>query len=113
MMSILTTSLLKFPITIDRIEEDQIVIEWKNGTLDTVPTYLFPQEVYEGQSWYLHLQRKSFRFPYHSSIGLIVNEYPAYLYQYNAIISLPHPIVLPLGEIYKIKFSPMRGTYAQ
>ena len=113
MISTLAPSLLTFPITIDRIEGEQIVIEWKNGTLDTLPTYLFPQEVYEGQSWYLHLQKKVFHIPYPSSVGLIVNEYPAYLYQYNAIISLPHPIVLPLGEIYKIKFSPMRGTYAQ
>jgi hypothetical protein len=113
MISILIPSFLTFPITIDRVEGDHTVIEWKNGTLDTVPTYLFPKDVYEGQSWYLHLQKKGFRIPYHSSTGLIVNEYPAYLYQYSAIISLPHPIVLPLGEIYKIKFSPMRGTYVQ
>ena len=113
MISILTPSLLTFPITIDRVEGSLTVIEWKNGTLDTLPTYLFPQEVYEGQSWYLHIQKTKLHIPYHSSIGLIVNDYPAYLYQYNAIIPLPHPIVLPLGEIYKIKFSPIRGTYAQ
>ena len=113
MISAFTSSLLTFPITIDRVEGEQTVIEWKNGTLDTLPTYLFPQETHEGQSWYLHLQRKVFHRPYHSSIGLIVNEYPAYLYQYNTIIHLPHPIVLPLGEIYKVKFKPMRGTYAQ
>ena len=113
MISILTPSLLTFPITIDRVEGEQTVIEWKNGNCDTVPTYLFPQEIHEGQSWYLHLQRKNFYLPHHSSIGLVVNEYPAYLYRYNAVISLPHPTVLPLGEIYKIKFSPMRGTYVQ
>ena len=113
MISILTPSLLTFPITIDRVEGERTVIEWNNGTLDTVPTFLFPQEVYEGQSWYLHLQKKNFRIPYHSSVGLIVNEYPAYLYKHNAIISLPHPIVLSLGDIYKIKFLPMKGTYAQ
>ena len=38
-----------FPITIDRVEDNLTIIEWHDGTFDTIPTYLFPYTVYEGQ----------------------------------------------------------------
>jgi hypothetical protein len=113
MMSMLVFYTLTFPITIDRVEDNLTVIEWQDGTFDTIPTYLFPHTVYEGQSWYLHLQKKRNQITSSSELGLIVNEYPAYIHQYNAIISLPHPTALPLGEVYTLHFSPLRGTYVQ
>ncbi len=101
-----------FPITIDRIEGDYAVVEWKDGSMGTIPSYLFPLDIHEGQSWYVHLQRKKHSI-YPLDTGLIVNSYPTFLYQYNDIIQLPHPTVLPLGTHYKIYFSQIRGTYVQ
>ena len=105
-----------FPITIDRVEDDQAVVEWKDGSLTSLPTYLFPIEVYEGQSWFLHIQKTN-KISHHkvrnSELAQTVSNYPAYLYQHNAIISLPHPTVLPLGSSYHIYFTPIRGTYAK
>ena len=114
-----------FPITVDRIEENQAIVEWKDGSISSLPTYFFPIEVYEGQSWFLHIkkinQNKAVSMRQttsHEAIrdlewAQVVSNYPAYLYQHNAIISLPHPTVLSLGSAYHIYFSPIRGTYAQ
>lgn len=110
-----------FPITIDRVEDKQVVVEWKDGSLTSIPTYLFPMEVYEGQSWFLHIKKRK---EHHTTsppltmiqdveLAHVVSNYPAYLYQHNAIISLPHPTVLSLGSVYQIYFSQMRGTYVQ
>ena len=117
-----------FPITIDRIEENQAVVEWKDGSVTSIPTYLFPIEVHEGQSWFLHIKKikkikndkgivrsanASYQPIQNLELAHVVSNYPAYLYQHNAIISLPHPTVLSLGSVYHIYFSPIRGTYAQ
>ena len=69
MISALTSSLLTFPITIDRVEGEQTchrMEKWNFGYPTNLP---FSTRIHEGQSYYF-TSSKLFHRPYHSSIGL-------------------------------------------
>ena len=45
--------LFQEPITVDRIEHDQVIIEWENLTHSSLPISLFPSPPKEGEQFFI------------------------------------------------------------
>ena len=86
---------LRFLLIIDRIEDDFVVIEWKNKALSTIPLDLIPCPVQEGDFLYLQI--------YPSKNGAYISHSSPPILQFkHGILAIPMPIELQKNTTYGI-----------
>ena len=94
-------------LTVDRIEGNYAIVEWKNGSLGSIERHLLPESLHEGQALILYLK------PASKGAATATSTYPAFLNQSASSIALPHPQVLELGHHYHLTIQPLRRTYVE
>lgn len=94
-------------LTVDRIEGNFAIVEWKDGSLGSIERHLLPESLHEGQALILYLKPSS------RGAATATSSYPAYLHQSASSIALPHPQVLELGHHYHLTIQPLRRTYVE
>tara|TARA_Y100000589_G_C27048657_1_gene586305 strand:- start:423 stop:824 length:402 start_codon:yes stop_codon:yes gene_type:complete len=97
----------KLPLTVDRIEEEYAVVEWKDGSYTNIEKHLLPSSLHEGQALIVYLR------PSKEGEATAVSIHPAFLNQAAATIELPYHQHLKLGHQYELIIHPLRNTYVE
>ena len=91
--------------TVDRIEDDWVIVEWKDGSFSDIPVSVFPRVPREGERFSIRLK------PAHSGPGLALPGQPPRISTSAGLIDLPPSPKPKPGHRYQIciRFSEETG----